>query len=229
MSDRKKLLLVGCTSKISRRFVAAAAQSYELYGTSLTATDLPHGISHHYQLDFRDQQQVAEFIEFVKGISFDGVLCFASIYTADPQSPAKLAGHLTESIQVNVGSPLQIARGVQYANNSSLIFFGDAGLCLPKQGHTAYSLSKAMVDDMTRLLAIELQPATRVLCFRLGPVQTRPDHPDASRYYGRNLLRVTDPGQGLVNLLLFCIGESNLGMTGACIDYDGGAYLQSRQ
>jgi nucleoside-diphosphate-sugar epimerase len=229
LSDRKKLLLVGCTSKISRRFVAAAAQLYELHGTSITATDLPNGIDHHYKLDFRDQQQVAAFIESVKDISFDGVLCFAAVYTADPQDPDHLVKHLNESIQVNVGGQLQIARGIQYADNSSLIFFGDAGLYHPKQGHTAYSLSKSMVDDMTRLLAIELQAATRVLCFRLGPVQPRHDRPDASKYFNRNLLKVADPGQGLINLLLFCIGEPNLGMTGTCIDYDGGAYLQSRQ
>lgn len=222
----KKLLIVGCTSKIARRFIETAKNDCELYGTLNNAQNTPDGLHKTYTVNLANPDEVTQFTQTVSDTTFDGVLFFASAYTPDPEDQHALIDSVQRHLQVNALSALQIATGLHYNKGASVIFFGDSGLQAPKPNHVAYSLSKSLLENMTKTLAVQLKDSARVLCFRLGPVYARHDHPDPEAFHNRNLLRVDDAPGGLVRTLLSMLKEPDLGMTGSIIDYDGGAFLK---
>lgn len=223
----KKLLIVGCSSKIAKDFVARAKGDYELYGTF--ANHAPDAISFQrcYQLDLSSKESVLHFLDKINEIAFDGVLFFAATYGADESSPGDYFDQLLEDIKINTLSQSLIARHIAYTKNAKVLFFGDSGLRQPKKNFTSYSISKATLHAVAEILAVELADKARVISFLLGPTKPEKSAETAAsgEYFKRNAVRVDDPAAGLVSYILFLLQEDNLSITGIQIPYDGGAYL----
>jgi len=222
---QRRILIVGATSKIASHFVDAYPNTHELYGTYNGSPQQAIPDNRQFQLDLGDNDQIRAFIKRVSAYSFDAVLFFAATYSPDPDNAEDYITAYQKDIQLNAISTVLVARGLQFADNSKVFLFGDAGLGHPKKGHTSYSISKFAVADITRLLAVELAPRTATFCFKLGPT-LKATSKQSESYYDRNLLKVSDPVKGLVNLLHFLITEDSFNATGCIIDYDGGAYLK---
>lgn len=225
---KKKILIIGSSSKIAQALIGATGDKYEIYATSRTATEILNAVHTHYVLDLSDRQAISTFLTEVKDIVFDAVLFFAATYSPDPEGQESYLDQLQSDLQINALSSLQLSKGLSLKPGSTIILFGDAGLSTPKEGYTSYSITKAVVEQITKALAVDLSPNTRVLCFRLGPTYARENHPDRKQYYSKLLINVNDPVEGLVRSLCFYIDESNICMTGSFINYDGGAYLKRR-
>lgn len=221
-----KLLLIGVTSKIAERFVEAVGDAYELFGTY-------HGSSVDYEqkctylpLDLGDSESVARFVSLVREHSFAGVLFFSSTYSKDSQNLEEYLSIADKDVRINALSPIAISRELQYDVGATVFFFGDAGLQVPKPHFTAYSVSKSLLQGLVKYLAVELQDRARVVTFLLGPTLAPKDSDHKHDYYARTSYRVDEPADGLVRYIQFLLEESNLGMTGTEITYDGGAYVK---
>ena len=226
MSDNnKRVLVVGASSKIARLFVKNCPPSYEVYGTYRNTPSPMLPIDHQFRVDLGIPSEINDFLQQVAHISFDAVLLFAASYGPDPDVPRDYFDAFMESLQLNGVGPVAIAKGVHFESGSKLFLFGDAGLNHPKKNFTSYSMAKYTVAETTKLLAVELAPATACICIQLGPT-LRPANKPAGTYYDKGLLKVEEPVLGLVHLLHFLIIEGNFNATGCVIDYDGGAYLR---
>lgn len=226
MNDsEKRVLIVGASSKIAQLFIENCPPDYKVYGTYRRepVTCLPADCQ--YQLNLNDPNQIDHILLRLSEAAFDAVLFFAATYNPDSKAAIKYFTAFQEGMQLSWAGPIALAKGLRYRPNSKLFLFGDAGLEHPKKGFTTYSLVKSVVVETTKLLAVELAPATACVCIRLGPT-LRPASKPEGAYYDRGLLKVDEPAKGLVHLLHFIITEDNFNATGCIIDYDGGAYLR---
>lgn len=224
-NDNKRVLVVGASSKIAQLFIKDCPPSYEVYGTyrSVPSTVLP--TDRQFKVDLGEPNEINGFLQQISHISFDAVLLFAASYNPDPEAPSDYFDVFMESLQLNGAGPVAIAKGVHFEAGSKLFLFGDAGLNHPKKNFTSYSMAKYTVAETTKLLAVELAPATACICIQLGPT-LRPANKPVGAYYDKGLLKVREPVIGLVHLLHFLIVEDNFNATGCVIDYDGGTYLR---
>lgn len=223
----KKVLIIGCTSKIARAFIKAAVGQFEIHGACRNQSEAPTGLTACYGINLESIPSVFEFLDTVRDIVFDAVLYTASIYTADVSDDHVFTEQCLRDMQVNAIGALLIGKKVRLSNVSTFIVFGDAGLGVPKPLHSSYSLSKTALDQVVKSLAIE-RINTSFLNIKLGPVLPPDDRGDKESFYSRNLKRVDDHVQGLVELCMSLILIENLGMTGCSISYDGGAYLKRK-
>lgn len=224
-NDRKRVLVVGASSKIAQLFIKDCPPNYEVYGTyrSTLITALP--TDRQFKVDLGKPTEINDFLQQISHISFDAVLLFAASYNPDPEEPSDYFDVFMKSLQLNGAGLVAIAKGLHFEPGSKLFLFGDAGLNHPKKNFTSYSMAKYTVAEATKLLAVELAPATACVCIQLGPT-LRPASKPAGTYYDKGLLKVEEPAIGLVHLLHFLIVENNFNATGCIIDYDGGAYLR---
>lgn len=225
-SNSKRILVIGATSKIAEQFIRLSSESYEIYGTHNSRQSDLLPASNQFQLDLGDNGQIKLFLKKVTEIKFDAVLFFAATYTPDSGKNDDYLVAYQKDLQCNAMSIMAIAKGLTFADHSKLFVFGDAGLAHPKKGFTAYSMSKFAVADVARMLAVELAPQTATFCLRLGPTLKEDTLLMGSDYYGRGLLEIDKPVEGLLHLLQFLIAEPNFNATGCVIDYDGGAYIK---
>ena len=224
-NSNKRVLIIGSSSKIARLFIKDCPTDYEVYGTYRSAPSTLLPTDHQFRADLGKPDEINNFLQQISQLSFDAVLMFAASYEPDPEISDDYFDTFMKSLQLNSAGPVAIARGVNFAPNSKLFLFGDAGLNHPKKHFTAYSMAKFTVAEATKLLAVELAPNTACICLQLGPT-LRPSDKPKGNYYDKCLLKVEDPAAGLVHLLHFLIKEHNLNATGCTINYDGGAYLR---
>lgn len=224
----EKLLIIGCSSKIAQEFIDSAKGSYEIYGTYLNEPPSNVESDQSYKLDLSDSSQIIAFLEQIKKHAFSGVLFFASTYEADASDPREYQLRFHDDLQINSFSTLTIAKFVTYAPHAKVFLFGDSGIQQPKKRFTGYSLSKAVLGALVKIMAVELANEASVICFMLGPTKTALEDTAKKEYFARNVLQVSDAAAGLVDYILFFIKQKNLSVTGVQIPYDGGAYLARR-
>jgi 3-oxoacyl-[acyl-carrier protein] reductase len=84
---------------------------------------------------------------------------------------------LTEQLEVNLLGPLLCARAVlprmMRQKSGVLLHIGSVAAVRPTRGQAGYAASKGGLEALTRALAVEYaRKGVRVLCLRLGPVDT---------------------------------------------------------
>jgi NAD(P)-dependent dehydrogenase (short-subunit alcohol dehydrogenase family) len=181
-----------------------------------------------YGINLNSVSSILEFLDAIRDVVFDAVLYTASTYTVDASEEHAFAEQCTRDMQINTIGALLIGKRVLLRKGSTFIVFGDAGLLIPKPNYSSYLLSKAALDQTIKSLAIE-RTDTSFLNIKLGPVLPPDDRENKASFYSRNLKRVDEPVEGLIELCMSLIRIDNLGMTGCSINYDGGAYLKQRK
>lgn len=223
---KNNILVIGCGSKIAQGLIARAKDSYEIYGTYFNGK--PDGVpeSNLFKVDLANPAQLQQFIADIQDIPFKAILFFASTYKADSDSIEDYMHNFERDLRVNALHQILIAKHATYAEKAKVLLFGDAGLYQPKKGFTSYSVSKSLLQTLSRILAAELIETATVITFALGPTKPPKAWEQSEKaYFTRNPVQVADPAGGLVNYIMFLIEEENLSTTGIEIPYDGGAYL----
>jgi len=223
MTLKKKILIIGADSKVAKLFIAKFSEKYTLALTRRSATAIG---SSDVQLDLSSVESVTQFISTQKNHLYDGALVFASVYEQDPVSTEDYLEKARNDLAINVFSPMAIVRNLHFNPNSTILFFGDAGIHVPKPNHTIYTTSKAALLAAARSLAVELHDKTKVITLSLGPTLAPESREDKAGFYNKNLLHLENIGDGLINYCDFILNENNLGMTGSEIVYDSGTYLK---
>lgn len=193
---------------------------YVIYKTSRHANEAVR----EFSVDLKSKDSLRAFIEDVSGIVFDSVIFFSSTYTSDATDTDALLDQYYDDFQCNALSLAYICKNITLSSSSQVIVFGDSGISHPKRNFSSYSLSKLALENIVKILAVELAPYTTVNAIRPGP--TLHINP-SNTYYDRYLLQknTAEPVEGLIALLDFMFNNRQLNMTGSLIDYDGGVYL----
>lgn len=129
-------------------------------------------------------------------------------------------------IDLNLAAPMRLMREAARAGVASIVNIVDVAAWQPWANWSAYATSKAALLHLSRCLAVELAPRTRVNCVAPGTV-IFPDDWDAERRQKQlakvPLSRAGEPAD-VARAVRFLCEEDYL--TGACIPVDGGAGLR---
>lgn len=138
-------------------------------------------------------------------------------------------GALDKTWSVNMRAPLLWVRAAHHAwmdkNGGSIVNVASVAGLRPSPFMGAYNISKAGLIHMTKQLAMELAPKTRVNAVAPGVVKTRlagallVDEAATARMHP--LERVGEP-EDVAQLITFLASDASSWMTGAIIPVDGG-------
>ncbi len=131
-----------------------------------------------------------------------------------------------ELFALNLDAPMRLMREAARAGAGSIVNLVDVAAWQPWAYWSAYATSKAALLHLSRCLALELAPATRVNCVAPGTVIFPDDWDDERR--ARQLAKVPlgragAPSDAARAVRFLCEAEF---ITGACIPVDGGAGLR---
>jgi pteridine reductase len=131
-----------------------------------------------------------------------------------------------DMLALNVAAPMRLMREAARAGASAIVNIVDVAAWQPWANWSAYATSKAALLHLSRCLAVELAPRTRVNCVAPGTVIFPDDWDDARR--AQQLAKVPLGRAGepadVARAVRFLCEEDYL--TGACIPVDGGAGLR---
>ena len=131
-----------------------------------------------------------------------------------------------EMLALNLAAPMRLMREAARAGVASIVNLVDVAAWQAWGNWSAYATSKAALLHLSRCLAVELAPRTRVNCVAPGTV-IFPDDWDAERR-AKQLSKVPLAREGspadVARVVRFLCEEQYL--TGACIPVDGGAGLR---
>jgi pteridine reductase len=127
---------------------------------------------------------------------------------------------------LNLDAPMRLMREASRAGVGSIVNIVDVAAWQPWAHWSAYATSKAALLHLSRCLALELAPRTRVNCVAPGTVIFPDDWDEARRRQQLAkvpLGRAGAPADVARAVLYLCAEEF---VTGACIPVDGGAGLR---
>jgi pteridine reductase len=175
------------------------------------------------QADLRDRAAAAHLVASAGAL--DILVNSAAGYARTPLST--LADDAWDDmLALNLAAPMRLMREAARAGVSSIVNIVDVAAWQPWANWSAYATSKAALLHLSRCLALELAPRTRVNCVAPGTVIFPDDWDEARR--AQQLAKVP-LGRGgapsdVARAVRFLCEEDYL--TGACIPVDGGAGLR---
>jgi len=127
---------------------------------------------------------------------------------------------------LNLDAPMRLMREAARAGASAIVNIVDVAAWQPWAHWSAYATSKAALLHLSRCLALELAPRTRVNCVAPGTVIFPADWDDARRARQLDKIPLGRAGssEDVARAVRFLCEEEFL--TGACIPVDGGAGLR---
>jgi pteridine reductase len=135
-------------------------------------------------------------------------------------------GVLLAQMALNVAAPLSLMREAARVGVESVVNIVDIAAWQPWPAWSVYSSTKAALLQLSRCLALELAPRTRINCVAPGTVIFPDDWDDARRQAQLAkvpLARAGSPSD-VARVVRFLCEEGYL--TGVCLPVDGGAALR---
>ena len=208
----EELSRAGCRVVIHHRASAAEADAL--------ARALPDALV--VQADLRDPAAAARL---VAAAPLDIVVNSAADYARAPI--AQLTDeHWSQMLELNLTAPMRLMRQAARAGVGCIVNIVDVAAWQPWANWSAYATSKAALLHLSRCLALELAPSTRVNCVAPGTA-IFPDEWDEARRAAQlariPLGRAGTPGD-VARAVRYLCEEPYL--TGVCIPVDGGAGLR---
>jgi pteridine reductase len=210
----EELARAGCRVVIHYNGSAADAEALArtLSGATTVAADL------------RDRDAAPRLVA-ASGGALDILVNSAAGYARTPLSSLS-DDAWNDMLALNLAAPMRLMREASRAGASSIVNLVDVAAWQPWANWSAYATSKAALLHLSRCLAIELAPATRVNCVAPGTVIFPDDWDEARRAQQLEkvpLGRVGSPAD-VARAVRFLCEEPYL--TGACIPVDGGSGLR---
>ncbi len=133
-------------------------------------------------------------------------------------------------LAVNLRAPFQLARTLGLAmaagDGGKIINIADAAIQRPYKHHLPYLVSKAALEAMTRLLALELAPKVQVNCVAPGTVIFNDNQSPALRQAILDAIPLGHIGspEDIARMVLY-LAEHGDFITGAFLPVDGGVAI----
>jgi pteridine reductase len=209
----EELARAGC--RVVIHYNGSAADAEALAGTLPDATIIG--------ADLRDRSAPARIV--ARAGALDILVNSAAGYARTPLA-TMTDDAWDDMLALNLAAPMRLMREASRAGVSSIVNIVDVAAWQPWANWTAYATSKAALLHLSRCLAIELAPRTRVNCVAPGTVIFPDDWDEARR--AQQLAKVPLGRAGtpsdVARTVRFLCEEPFL--TGACIPVDGGAGLR---
>jgi hypothetical protein len=223
---KPRILVIGVNSKLAQKFIRCYGNDYVTDVTVSNSNKKKDSKLNTYVLDLSKSISVTKLVKSLEIYKYDGILLFSSIYEKQEKFNKE---NFKKILNVNLLNVIQLLYGLKFNNNSKIIFFADNGTSQPKKNYLAYTLSKNMMEECIRFLAVEFSDSSSVIGIGLGPVLTNKKGIDAEKFYSKSLIKVDNPSLGLVNFINFILNEKNFYSTGAILNFDGGTYIKRSQ
>ncbi len=214
--------------------------------SSLQAVRLPKNIE-SIPVDLRDERSVKAAFHKLKSrkVGFDHMVV-ASGYTSDLVRISELSSETFDDVlNGNLkGVVLAAKEAAQQMSSGSLIFLSTALAQVGAPGYGPYSMAKAGINALTRILASELAPNIRVNGVAPGPVETPfihggmgrgvdtldvsgdPARFDRQRFEAMTPLgRIANPND-IVGPILFLMSDAARFVTGQVLHINGGGFMR---
>ena len=227
----KTALVTGGARRVGRAIVEELARAgcrvvIHYNGSAADAEALARTLSGAITVaaDLRDRDAAPRLVA-ASGGALDILVNSAAGYARTPLSSLS-DDAWDDMLALNLAAPMRLMREASRAGVSSIVNIVDVAAWQPWANWTAYATSKAALLHLSRCLAIELAPATRVNCVAPGTVIFPDDWDEARRAQQLEkvpLGRVGSPAD-VARAVRFLCEEPYL--TGACIPVDGGSGLR---
>lgn len=180
------------------------------------------------QADLREPEAAERLVDAARAHGrgrLDALVSSAADFQRTPL--AELTDEKWEAmLALNLTAPMRLARAAVPAGVRAIVNIVDVAAWQPWANWSAYATSKAALLHLSRCLALELAPATRVNCVAPGTVIFPDDWDEARRRQQLAkvpLARAGSPADVARAVRYLCQEEY---VTGACIPVDGGAGLR---
>jgi NAD(P)-dependent dehydrogenase (short-subunit alcohol dehydrogenase family) len=201
-------------------------------GLDLRPADDTFDFSEHVALDLCDADAVRSVVDGVAGRfgRIDAVVHCAAIYRREPDPTTAHCPTWSATLQANLGGLLALDRAALpwLLPGACIVHVGSVRSSTAARGAVAYTVSKAMVDQATRQLALEWAGrGIRVNAVAPGDVETpmnplRPEDPGQSQLLARCPLgRMGQPWE-IAGAILFLCSPMASYVHGATLRVDGG-------
>ena len=227
----KTALVTGGARRVGRAIVEELARAgcrvvIHYNGSAADAEALARTLSGAITVaaDLRDRDAAPRLVA-ASGGALDILVNSAAGYARTPLSSLS-DDAWNDMLALNLAAPMRLMREASRAGASSIVNLVDVAAWQPWANWSAYATSKAALLHLSRCLAIELAPATRVNCVAPGTVIFPDDWDEARRAKQLEkvpLGRVGSPAD-VARAVRFLCEEPYL--TGACIPVDGGSGLR---
>jgi len=227
----KTALVTGGARRVGRAIVEELARAgcrvvIHYNGSAADAEALARTLSGAITVaaDLRDRDAAPRLVA-ASGGALDILVNSAAGYARTPLSSLS-DDAWNDMLALNLAAPMRLMREASRAGASSIVNLVDVAAWQPWANWSAYATSKAALLHLSRCLAIELAPATRVNCVAPGTVIFPDDWDEARRAQQLEkvpLGRVGSPAD-VARAVRFLCEEPYL--TGACIPVDGGSGLR---
>lgn len=233
------LVILGGCGGIGRALVDAAGQG----GWTPLVLDLPTSIAAHplavetVAVDATDRAQLEEAVRGVDEVRGFVNLCgfMGPLEPIAEQGAAQwdslIEGNLTTAFHAaQVMAPKMAAGGAMVLTGSGLGHYA-------RPGYAGYAVAKAGIAALTRQLALELAPKTRVNCVAPSAVdtaflrggtgrsdETRPNRIDREAYEAAIPLKRMAVAEDITGPMLFLLSEAAGYITGQVLHVNGGGY-----
>ena len=154
----------------------------------------------------------------------------ASVFRRVKLHEIDVAADWDAMMAVNLRAPFQLARtlGLAMAEGSGgkIVNIADAAIRRPYRHHLPYFVSKAALEAMTRLLAMELAPKVQVNCVGPGTVIFNDDQSPALRQAILDEIPLGHIGspEDIARMVLYLVEHGDF-ITGAFFPVDGGVAI----
>jgi NAD(P)-dependent dehydrogenase (short-subunit alcohol dehydrogenase family) len=137
--------------------------------------------------------------------------------------------NLAQCVQVHAAAALELGRAMAgKCASGDIINFLDSRITDYDHAHLAYHLSKRMLADLTRIMALEFAPAVRVNAVAPGLILPPVGQDDSylEKLASTNPLNRHGGPDDIVRAVLFLLGSPFV--TGQTIFVDGGRHMRGR-
>lgn len=186
--------------------------------------------THTIGADLADPDQAAALIPRAQEAAgpIDVLVNNASCFGPSALTDLALAD-VVHNVQINAIAPLQLARAFAAQQRPGCIVnLLDTRIVDYDRQHAAYHLSKRMMADLTRMMALEFAPLVRVNAIAPGLVLPPRGQDEAflERMAGTNPLQAVGEPQDVVRAMVYLL-ESPF-VTGEILFVDGGYHMEGR-
>jgi pteridine reductase len=221
----EELARAGC--RVVIHYNGSAEDARALASSLASPTAGPSPGAYIVQADLRHADAAAGLVGEAIAVAgaLDIVVNSAAAYARTPLATLD-AAVFEQMFKLNVTAPMLLMREAARAGAASIVNIVDVAAWQPWANWSAYATSKAALLHLSRCLAVELAPRTRVNCVAPGTVIFPDDWDEARREKQLEkvpLARAGEPAD-VARAVRFLCEEDYL--TGACIPVDGGAGLR---